>query len=326
MFHWIRQRDELKSKGVIGLNRRNTRYIGRYNQRSRFPLVDNKLSTKLLAMEHGVSTPKLITTLTAQHEVEHFTDYLTGIDGFAVKPSKGSGGKGIMLVKQPAPGVFEKLGGGQLSQSQIKLDLSNILSGLYSLGGNPDTAVIEELLEPDSEISQYCQQGVPDIRVIVFLGFPVMAMVRLPTVDSDGKANLHQGAVGVGIDIASGCATQATQYNQSITHHPDTSIDISALKVTNWKYLLELASRCYDMTQLGYLGVDLVIDKRHGPMLLELNARPGLSIQIANGAGLQHRLSKVEDLHRTSFKTAESRVYFSQRAFRDPAQNIVRSG
>jgi predicted ATP-grasp superfamily ATP-dependent carboligase len=45
---------------------------------------------------------------------------------------------------------------------------------------------------------------------------------------------------------------------------------------------------------LGYLGVDIVLDPRRGPLLLEANARPGLAIQHANAAGLVPRLQEIE--------------------------------
>jgi len=38
-----------------------------------------------------------------------------------------------------------------------------------------------------------------------------MAMLRLPTKESGGKANLQQGAIGLGIDMASGVTTSAVQ-------------------------------------------------------------------------------------------------------------------
>ena len=45
---------------------------------------------------------------------------------------------------------------------------------------------------------------------------------------------------------------------------------------------------------MGYLGVDIVLDRKQGPMLLEANARPGLAIQIANGQGLIPRFEAVD--------------------------------
>ena len=57
---------------------------------------------------------------------------------------------------------------------------------------------------------------------------------------------------------------------------------------------LEIASKAYEMTGLGYLGADIVLDKERGPMMLELNARPGLAIQIANLVGLSRRLKEID--------------------------------
>ncbi len=60
--------------------------------------------------------------------------------------------------------------------------------------------------------------------------------------------------------------------------------------------LLALSSRCYELTGLVYQGVDIVLDKDKGPMILELNARPGLNIQLANQSGLLHRLKLIENI------------------------------
>ena len=46
--------------------------------------------------------------------------------------------------------------------------------------------------------------GTPDVRIILYRCVPVMAMVRLPTRESRGRANLHQGAVAAGIHLGSG--------------------------------------------------------------------------------------------------------------------------
>ncbi|MCA1480890.1 sugar-transfer associated ATP-grasp domain-containing protein, partial [Bradyrhizobium sp. NBAIM08] len=78
--------------------------------------------------------------------------------------------------------------------------------------------------------------------------------------------------------------------------------------------LLLIAARASEMSGLGYVGVDLVLDKFLGPLILELNARPGLAIQIANGNGLLHRLKKVEDIAVPDPDPA-ARVAFSKREF-----------
>jgi len=151
---------------------------------------------------------------------------------------------------------------------------------------------------------------VPDIRIIVFHGYPIMAMLRLATHSSDGKANLHQGAVGVGIDITTGKATSAVQYDRPIENHPDTGKSLTNIEIDNWLELLHVASGCYEMSGLGFLGTDIVLDKERGPLILELNARPGLAIQIANGRGMLPRLKDIENIDKKQHTNVEERVKY----------------
>jgi alpha-L-glutamate ligase-like protein len=131
---------------------------------------------------------------------------------------------------------------------------------------------------------------------------------------SGGKANLHQGAVGVGIDPATGATLTGVWGNEIITEHPDTGNSLTGLKIPGWDTLLELAGRCYELTGLGYQGVDIVLDKDKGPLILELNTRPGLNIQIANRAGLLPRLKQVEQ-YRERLRSIEERVTFAKERF-----------
>ncbi|MFI0471321.1 alpha-L-glutamate ligase-like protein [Halomonas sp. HMF6819] len=304
----------LSDKGIIGMNRRNIRYIGRYNSRKLYPLVDDKLKTKLLAQRYDITTPALIGTVSTQFGVKHIGEMLTGHKGFVIKPAKGSGGKGILVIENvDDDNVFIKPSGAHLSLVDIERHVSNILSGLYSLGGSPDVAVIETLINFDESLMAYTYEGVPDIRVIVFKGYPVMAMMRLSTAASDGKANLHQGAVGVGLNIATGAALRGVQFDRPCYSHPDTGHDLASLVVPQWDTLLNLAAGCYEMTGLGYLGTDMVLDRVHGPMLLELNARPGLAIQMTNGEGLRRRLDLIE--RQPDGVGAKERVAFAQHHF-----------
>jgi len=305
----------MRQLGILGMNQRNHRFISPYNPRALYPLVDDKLKTKHLALEHGVQTPKLVGVIENQHDVSDVADLIAGWEGFCVKPARGSGGKGILVILRQQDGKYYRSNGEILSLSEVQRHVTNILSGLFSLGGRLDVAMIEELIVPRHSLGEFSFEGVPDIRVIVFRGVPVMAMMRLACSASKGKANLHQGAIGVGIDIASGRAINAVQRDAVVSHHPDTQVALSTLVVPDWKELLKLACACYDMSGLGYLGVDLVIDERFGPTLLELNARPGLSIQIANRAGLLPRLRMVEKLVKPDRMRVEDKIRFAQENF-----------
>jgi alpha-L-glutamate ligase-like protein len=300
--------------GVLGMNRRNVAYISRYNDRENYPLVDNKLKTKLMAQKMGLSVPELLHVITAQHEIEEIATVLADLNRFVIKPSQGSGGKGIMVIVGRTPDGYRKGSGDIIELNDIKRHATNVISGLHSLGGRTDVAIMEALVETTDVFERVSFEGVPDIRLIVFKGFPVMGMLRLATHASDGKANLHQGAVGVGLDIGSGRAIAAVQHNRLITHHPDTGVGLKDIVVPNWRDLLILAARCYEATRLGYLGCDIVIDRHRGPLLLELNARPGLSIQIANAEGLLPRLQLIEALD-TPVMIVDDRVEASMNWF-----------
>lgn len=305
---------KLRSFGIIGMNQRNFGLISRYNPRHLYPLVDDKLKTKLLAQKAGITVPKLLDTVQYQHDVRLLKEILRPYDQFVIKPVKGSGGKGILVISKHDHNFYFKPSGDAIQLADIERHVSNILSGLHSLGGKPDTVMIESLIQLDPVFSDYSYEGIPDIRIIVLRGYPIMAMLRLTTHASDGKANLHQGAVGVGIDIGTGRALHAVQYGEAVSHHPDTRKTFSELAIPHWDKLLQLAAACYEMTGLGYLGADLVLDRDQGPMIIELNARPGLSIQVANYAGLAPRVAIIEALG-TIEPNPQSRAAFSKKQF-----------
>lgn len=310
--NWLISPRKLRKLGVLGMNLRNIGYVAGHNDRSLFPLVDDKLKTKELALAAGLTVPNLVGVIRYQHEIRHIDHLLHNQAAFCIKPSKGSGGKGILVIHDHDDQQYFKPNNQALSLTDIKRHTSNILAGLFSLGGQPDKAIIEDLIHFDDHFINYSFEGVPDIRIIVFKGFPVMAMMRLSTADSDGKANLHQGAVGVGIDITRGVASHAVQFDRPIEHHPDTGMPLADIRIPEWRKLLLMAAHCYEMSGLGYLGVDIVLDARKGPMLLELNARPGLAIQIANGQGLMERLRMIEDLDGSPMHSDERVAYVEQ--------------
>lgn len=299
----------LKNAGVLGMNARNYDIISHCNLRRNYPLVDDKLQTKRLASAAGINTPRLIGIIEYQHQVKNFVELVTNFPQFVIKPSHGSGGKGVLVIKKWEEGCFVTASEKKLTYNEVYQHISNVLSGLYSLGGQYDTALIEEMVNFSDIFHDFSYQGVPDVRIIVYKGFPIMSMMRLATAKSGGRANLHQGAVGVGLDIASGTTLRAVMHNLPIRKHPDTGADLMELKVPFWRNHLIIGAKAYEMTGLGYLGADIVLDKQHGPMMLELNARPGLAIQIANGKGLLNIIKEVDE-HFPCGLTPEQRVDF----------------
>jgi alpha-L-glutamate ligase-like protein len=310
---WARR---FREGGILGMNRRNAEYIMRHNPRSGFPLVDNKLLTKEVAERFGVPTTSVYLVIKNQGDIIKTEPALGDQREFAIKPARGSGGSGILLIVNREKQGFVTQGGETLSREDFTYHLADILSGIYSLGGHEDVAILEALIHPAPVFEEVTYRGVPDVRIIAYKGIPVMAMVRLPTRASDGKANLHRGAIGAGIDLATGKTITAVHRSQVVSKHPDTGKPVSGISVPYWERMLLMAARSREMTGLGYLGMDLAIDRDRGPLLLELNARPGLAIQIANRKGLWGRLEKVDKALPEVFATPESRIEWAQREFK----------
>jgi alpha-L-glutamate ligase-like protein len=306
-----------RKAGILGMNRRNADYIMRFNSRSSFPLVDDKLLTKRLAEEYEIPTPPLYHVIEYHGDVARLEEKLGSRREFVIKPARGAGGSGIILINDRAEKGFIRQNGEWLSREDLTYHICGILSGIYSLEGLEDRVLIEGLIHPDPVFAAVTYYGVPDIRIIVYRGVPAMSMVRLPTKASDGKANLHRGAIGVGMDMGKGMTLSGVHHSGVITHHPDTGRAVADIQVPYWEKMLLIAARSVDMTRLGYLGVDLVIDREQGPVLLEMNARPGLQIQIANRAGLRDRLDLIDRAPQTIFEKAESRVAWAMENFTD---------
>jgi alpha-L-glutamate ligase-like protein len=314
--------NRMRTAGVLGLNRRNGDYILKRNQRRFFPLVDDKVLCKSRLQERGLAVPELIAIAKYMQQASHVAELIGDKSEFVIKPAHGSGGDGILIIKDRKSDYFVNSDGHLVQQADLKHHLTNVISGLYSLGGQPDAAMFESLVHFDPAFSNLTYLGVPDIRVIVYRGYPVMAMARLPTRRSHGKANLHQGAIGVGVDIGSGITVGGVSDNHAVSIHPDTGADIAGFLVPHWSRIVSMSALCYEAVGLGYLGVDIVLDRDLGPLILELNARPGLNIQIANRKGLRTRLNAVDELPELH-KSPEQRVEWSCRTFGDPRSDLL---
>jgi alpha-L-glutamate ligase-like protein len=303
----------LKRAGVLGLNARNGDYIMRYNQRRFYPLVDDKIRCKKILQDYSIAVPDLLDEVRTQHDAGHLTRRLSALNEFVIKPASGSGGDGIIVISSYRNTRWLSPGGRSYSLDDLQFHVSGILNGMYSLAGQPDAAMFESLVRTDPVLKELAPEGVPDIRVIIYRGVPVMAMMRLPTRQSGGRANLHQGAIGVGIDMVRGTTLSAVMERRIINTHPDSGYPVENFQIPDWSGLLDLAARCQQAVGLGYLGVDIVLDERRGPLVLELNARPGLAIQIANQAGLERRLKAVDHIPEPERLSPEARVEWLHR-------------
>lgn len=294
------------SKRVLGLNERSLEFIRPNNPRSRINIADDKLATKQLLMDNGLPVPELIHTIDNREDLEAF-DFASLPCSFVIKPVHGMRGGGIhIFYNRDKEGNFITSNGKRYSEKTLRSIANDILDGRYSLFNEPDIVMIEKRVRPLKAFRYYSyKKGTPDVRVIAYNDIPVMGMLRLPTAISEGKANLDRGAVGAGIDMAVGKTTSAI-YGKSgqIEKIPGTNLSVSGLQIPYWNKILRYSSEVSQIAGLGFLSIDFLIDKDQGPVITEINARSGLSIQLANMQGLRARLKKVADLKPKSVKHA----------------------
>jgi alpha-L-glutamate ligase-like protein len=292
--NWLRIALRLRDRGVLGINARNAAGILGHNPRALFPLVDDKLRILELCGRVGVPTPRVYAVFARCGDVRHLGESLAAAPDCVIKPARGSSGRGVVILTGPADGGFLRHNGSVASLDELQRHVADVLSGLYSLGGRPDRAVIQQRLRTHPAFERISYRGTPDVRVLVYRGEPAMSMLRLPTLESGGRANLHQGGVGVGVDVDTGRTTRAVWRGRIVTRHPDTGEPLADREVPDWLAMLAMARTVARATGLGYLGVDVVPAAELGPVLLEANARPGLAIQSANGLGLRGAMSRID--------------------------------
>jgi len=286
----------MKASNILGLNARA--HLSYAHNKNRDKLIANsKIRSKKLLKKSEISVPEIYKVFKKPQDIFKF-DWQSLSGSFALKPSKGLGGDGIIVVKKKSKDGEAWIGTNRkkYTAEDLQLHTLDILEGAYSMSNAADVAYVEEYVARHKSFRKYAYRGTPDIRIIVFNQVPLMAMLRLPTKDSGGRANLHQGAIGVGIDIATGITTKAVWYGEEIKFKPGTKRKLHGLKIPAWGKVLDLSVKCQSVLSLGYMGVDIVLHPDKGPMVLELNAQPGFQIQLCNDAGLKKRIEKVEDL------------------------------
>lgn len=294
---FFRFRGILENGPVLGMNARNRLFVNALNSREMLDLAADKLRTKEALQAAEVPVAKTYATCKSFRELPEFIKTLGDFGAFALKPNRGSQGNGILIITGRDGANFVGTGGRIFKPEDLSRHVGEILNGAFSQGGEEDSAYVEPLLKQHDGLNKLADFGLSDIRVILHKQKPVSAMLRVPTRKSDGKANLHQGAVGLAIDIETGKVTNAAQKGEFLEKHPDTGAELIGFKVPKWKQILDISKKASEAIPLGYIGVDICIDQDRGPLILEVNGRPGIEIQNVQNKGLVDGLTDKELAH-----------------------------
>ncbi len=281
-----------RCSSVLSMNGRNLEYIYPSNDRRHFQLADNKLRTKELLECCALPSPKSYCVFSYFYELASLASHISGLDAFVIKPAQGSGGNGILVLERIGETLWQTPGGTRYDLDAIKKQIVDILFGIYSFGMN-DQAIIEEKIVQHPRIDRISPLGLADLRIIVYKEQTVMAMMRVATSESGGRANLHQGGIGIAIDMEKGVTTRAMRSRELLSHHPDNGEPLTGVSIPYWDEILQIARQTAQNVPLAYLGIDIAMGEKT-PVILEFNVRPGIEIQNIAGFGLEPLLQQAE--------------------------------
>lgn len=294
LLEYFRFRTIIHDGPVMGINKRNVDFINKLNTNELLKLASDKIATKERLRQFNIPVADDLAICRSHRDLASLMDVIDNLDSFALKPNRGSQGNGILIAFRIDDDNFRTPGGRPLTKSEIARHVCEILAGSFSQDGVEDVAYIEPVLRQHPDLNAMADLGLSDVRIILHKHEIVAAMLRLPTSQSDGKANLHQGAVGLSIDPITGIITHASLKGRSVRKHPDTAVELIGAQIPLWTDILSVATESSLAVPLGYIGVDICIDATHGPMVLEVNGRPGIEIQNVQKKGLFDQSTKTE--------------------------------
>ena len=139
MFWLFKAARRLRELGILGMNRRNAACILDHNPRSLFPLVDDKLRMARLCRRIDVPTPEVYAEVSSHSMLRRLPQLLGERGDFVIKPNRGSAGRGVLVFVGRDGKDYLRHNGEKVRPDGLRQHFSDILSGMYSLGGQPDT-------------------------------------------------------------------------------------------------------------------------------------------------------------------------------------------
>lgn len=293
MANWLQQWRSVREAGrhVLTMNQRNLGYVYPYNKRCDFPIANDKLLCKEILADVGVPLADTHFSYRYFYELANLDADLRSLDDFVIKPSNGSAGNGIVVIVGREGDKWIGVSGKRYRIEDLRRHIADIIFGVFS-HDKQDAAIIEQRIVQHQVIDNLFDRGLADVRVILFQNQPVLTMSRVPTLMSDGKANLHQGAVGIGLDLKSGRSYRAMLKGEPITMHPDSGAELIGVQIPFWDEIIQHSRNIAEAVPLKYIGIDIAIAAQ-GPVLLEINARPGLEIQNVTRSGMRSILESL---------------------------------
>lgn len=323
------------NRWILWINKRNNTYIKEFNPQKGIRLANNKNQTKKFLIQRGIPVPQTLFHFKSRQSWLSFNFNDFHNPTFVIKPNKGSKWTWIFVIKEWRKSsinnnkdnkknsnlskiinwinvLFQReekildswyeflIWNTWITEQELKKEVVGIFDGKYSSTNRADTIILEDRLIPWPWFEEFCEYGLADMRVILFNLVPIIAMLRMPTKESWGKANLAQWGIGLWLDIVTGKITSLYRRWQSYTNEfPSEWKHFKNKKIPYWQEIIQYSANAQYFVNIWYLWMDRVITKKW-PKLLEINARAGLEIQNITGKPLLSIMKKIEDIDVTT--------------------------
>ena len=187
------------------------------------------------------------------------------------------------------PRFFSKVFNGSLGRGAeiISINPNENLSNLFE-NLKSENRILEEIIKQHEDLAAFCPDTVNTIRVYTVLDLHNVVHI-LTTVGRFGRTggvvdNFRGGGVSVVINPITGIITSdaINGVHQRMAEHPDTAKTFKGFQYPCWDKVRAVVKKMAKMIpQLRHIGWDITVTDKGEVTLIEINNKPGVSIQQA---------------------------------------------
>lgn len=197
-----------------------------------------------------------------QHSVEEFKTFLSDKEKVITKPLDLSCGRGIHMY------IPER----------------HDASKLYDTLMRQKAYLVEEVVEQCDEMNSLSRSSVNTVRLVTIVnGSKVTIVAGCVRMSRGDKVvdNFNSGGLGAILDTNTGILVTDgyDKWRDTYVRHPATGTVIKGFKVPMWEEVKQLVKEAaLVVPQVRYVGWDVAISKKYGPLLIEGNTFPGQDV------------------------------------------------
>ncbi len=247
-------------------------------------LLDDKVAAKRVFAQLGARVPRTLAFVEEGGDVDAFISHVGNFDEFVLKPNHLAMGTGVLILRRVGGDRFVDPAGVKYGMLQLTSHVEYLLDK-PTKGAARVGVLLEERIRPEPGLnaSNPFADTIVDLRLYLVYQTIPFGKLRVPTVKSRGLGNTSQGAVGFHVDD-DGVIGVTTHMHRCAERHPDTGTRMVGERMPRWDEIREIAARISMHFEVPFHSVDLTIDDRGRPCVIECTRLPELCTFTWSGA------------------------------------------